>query len=102
MSNLAAAATELATALSKSSLVPAHLRDRPESIQRIGDAIQECLDEQTKPYADRRLVVRRGPCGAGWGVFDRDSGEKLRPITPGVWFAKRSTALAAKATEVPS
>jgi hypothetical protein len=65
--------------------------------RRIGQVIK-ALDEEEKPYSARRLVVRRVP-EYGWAVFDKDSGAKMRPVNPNQWFAKRSTALAAKATE---
>lgn len=62
------------------------------------DRLQEQLDEETKPYGERRLVVRRVP-EHGWAVYDRDSGQKMRPLSPDQWFASRTTALAAKTTE---
>ena len=62
--------------------------------------LQVRLDEETKPYSERRLVVRRRP-EYGWAVWDKDTGEKLRPVNPNQWFRDRKTALAAKATEQP-
>jgi hypothetical protein len=62
--------------------------------------LQVRLDEMEKPYSERRLVVRRRP-EYGWAVWDKDTGEKLRPVNPNQWFRDRKTALAAKATEQP-
>jgi hypothetical protein len=67
---------------------------------RILDRHIERLDEETKPYSERRLVVRRRP-EYGWAVWDKGTGEKLRPVNPNQWFRDRKTALAAKATEQP-
>lgn len=62
--------------------------------------LQVRLDDMAKPYSERRLVVRRRP-EYGWAVWDKDTGEKLRPVNPNQWFRDRKTALAAKATEQP-
>lgn len=62
--------------------------------------LQVRLDEMARPYSERRLVVRRRP-EYGWAVWDKDTGEKLRPVNPNQWFRDRKTALAAKATEQP-
>ena len=64
------------------------------------EVLQKRLDELAKPYSERNLVVRRRP-EYGWAVWDKDTGEKLRPVNPNQWFRDRKTALAAKATEQP-
>jgi predicted NBD/HSP70 family sugar kinase len=71
-----------------------------KSLADVLTALQVRLDEETKPYSERRLVVRRRP-EHGWAVWDKDTGEKLRPVNPNQWFRDRKTALAAKATEQP-
>jgi hypothetical protein len=71
-----------------------------KSLADVFTALQVRLDEETKPYNERRLVVRRRP-EYGWAVWDKDTGEKLRPVNPNQWFRDRKTALAAKATEQP-